>query len=264
MQRIVPGIVLAACWLLLLLSGSFILFWLVVVIIALIGAHEYVKMALPTQTGNSELLVHSISFSLPVMLSGIWYESGVCGGLLFSVFLSISYILARYTRFADSFGMLSRLIFGAVYVGFFAAHLVLLWLLPEGNYWLIILVAITAGSDSGAYYSGRKWGSHKLCRNVSPNKTIEGAVGGAVSGVLIAVIFAFFLLDDINWFVLVPISVVLTGVGIIGDLSESIIKRGTGSKDSGRLLLGHGGILDRIDSMLLSAPVLYYLLTFTG
>ncbi|MBM9605400.1 phosphatidate cytidylyltransferase [Desulfopila inferna] len=264
MKRIVPGIALASCWLFLLLSGSFSAFWLVVVIIALIGAHEYLKMALPSDTGNPELLMLSTSLALPVILSGLWHEAGLCGGLFFSVFLSICYILTNYTRLADSFGVLSRLVFGAVYVGFFAAHLVLLWLVPEGNYWLIILVAITAGSDSGAYYSGRTWGRHKLCRNVSPNKTIEGAIGGVISGLVIAVIFAVFLLDNINWVVLVPMAILLTGVGIAGDLSESIIKRGTDTKDSGKILLGHGGILDRIDSLLLSAPVLYYLLIFTG
>jgi phosphatidate cytidylyltransferase len=264
MKRIIPGLALAGCWLLLLLSGSFPIFWLIVTLIALIGAHEYLRMILPHTTDDAELLLLAASLALPVIFTGLWHEDGLGGGLFFSVFFSICYILVNYSRVNDSFGMLCRLVFGAVYVGFFSAHLLLIRLLPEGNYWLIILVAITAGSDSGAYFSGRKWGRHKLCKNVSPNKTVEGAVGGVISGIVIAVLFAVVLLDNVNWIVLIPMAIVLTGVGIVGDLCESIVKRGTGIKDSGKILLGHGGVLDRIDSMLPAAPLLYYLLIFTG
>ncbi len=264
MKRIIPGLVLAACWLLLLLSGSFSLFYLVIVALAVIGANEYLRMALPEETDSGTLLMHSISLALPVILTGQWDEDGLGGGLFLSVFLSICFILLNYSRLSDSFATLSRLVFGAVYVGFLTAHLLLLWYLPEGNYWLIILVAITAGSDSGAYYSGKNFGRRKLSKHISPNKTIEGAIGGLLSGVVIAVIFAVILLESVNWLVLIPMAMLLTVVGIVGDLCESVVKRGTDTKDSGKILLGHGGILDRIDSMILAAPLLYYLLVFSG
>ncbi len=264
MKRLIPGILLAACWLLLLLAGSFAFFWLTVVTISLIGAYEFLKMVLPSETGELDFFLLTVFMSLPAIFTGLWHEDGLGGGLFLSVFLLACYILFNYSKLTDSFKILSRLVFGAVYVGFFSAHLVLLHLLPEGNIWLVILVAITAGSDSGAYYSGKMFGKHKLCKNVSPNKTIEGAIGGMFSGLAIAVIFAFLLLDSINWLVLVPVSLILVVVGIIGDLCESIVKRGTGTKDSGTILLGHGGILDRIDSLILAAPFLYYLRIFTG
>jgi phosphatidate cytidylyltransferase len=264
MKRIIPGILLAACWLLLLLMGSFAFFWLIVVTICLIGAHEFLKMALPAETADFDLFLLALFLSLPAIFTGLWHEDGLGGGLFLSVFLVVCYILINYSQLTDSFKILSRLVFGAVYVGFFSAHLVLLHLLPEGNLWLVILVAITAGSDSGAYYSGKRFGKHKLCKNVSPNKTVEGAIGGLLCGLSIAVIFAFLLLDSINWLVLIPVSLILVAVGIIGDLGESIVKRGTGTKDSGTILLGHGGILDRIDSLILAAPFLYYLRIFTG
>jgi len=264
MKRIIPGILLAVCWLLLLLLGSFAFFWVTVVVICLIGAHEFLKMALPAETVDLDFFLLSLIISMPAIFSGLWHEDGLGGGLFLSVFLLACYILLNYSKLTDSFKILNRLVFGAVYVGFFSAHLVLLHLLPEGNLWLIILVAITAGSDSGAYYSGKIFGKHKLCKNVSPNKTIEGAVGGMLCGLIIAIVFAFILLDHINWLVLVPVSLVLVAVGIVGDLCESIVKRGTGTKDSGTILLGHGGILDRIDSLILAAPFLYYLRIFTG
>lgn len=264
MKRIIPGILLAACWLLLLLLGSFAFFWLTAVVLCLIGAHEFLKMVLPPETGDVDFFLLTFFLSLPTIFAGLWHEDGLGGGLFLSVFLLVCYLLFNYSKLTDSFKILSRLVLGAVYVGFFSAHLVLLYLLPEGNFWLVILVAITAGSDSGAYYSGKMFGKHKLCKNVSPNKTIEGAIGGMLCGLFIAIVSAFLLLDSINWLVLVPVSLVLVVVGIIGDLCESIVKRGTGTKDSGTILLGHGGILDRIDSLILAAPFLYYLRIFTG
>ncbi|MDJ0623674.1 MAG: phosphatidate cytidylyltransferase [Desulfocapsaceae bacterium] len=264
MKRLIPGILLAALWLLLLLYGSFPLFWLAVITIVVIGAHEYLKMALPASTTDIDFLFFSFLVALPAIFVGMWHEDGVGGGLFLAVFLSICYVLFNYSKLANSLQFLNRLIFGAVYIGFFAAHLVLLHLQPEGNLWLIILVGITAGSDSGAYYSGKKFGKHKLSRHVSPNKTVEGAAGGVICAFLVAVLLAFLLLDQVNWVVLMAASIALVCVGIVGDLCESMVKRGTDTKDSGRILLGHGGLLDRIDSLLLAAPFLYYLRIFTG
>lgn len=255
---------LAGGWLLLLLNGSFPFFWLVMVVVALVGAHEYVRMTIPRLSGDIDFAILSLFLVLPVIFSGIWHEDGVNSGLFFGVMLSMIYVLLHYSSFQDSFSIMGRLVFGTVYVGFCMSHLVLLWLLPEGNLWLVILVAITAGSDSGAYYVGKKFGRHKLCPSVSPKKTVEGAFGGLFFGGLAATLCAIVLIREINWMVLLPMAMILTGVGIIGDLCESIVKRGTDTKDSGTLLLGHGGILDRIDSLLLAAPFLYYMQILAG
>jgi len=264
MKRIIPGILLAVIWLLLLLYGSFPLFWLAVIVMVVIAANEYLKMALPDTTTDIDCLFFSFLLALPAIFAGLWQEDGLGGGLFFAVFLSICYVLFNYAKLENSLQFLNRLIFGAVYIGFFAAHLVLLHLQPEGNIWLIILVGITAGSDSGAYYCGKKFGKHKLSSHVSPNKTVEGAAGGVICAFLVAVLLASLLLDQVNWGVLMAASLALVSVGIVGDLCESMIKRGTDTKDSGRILLGHGGLLDRIDSLLLAAPFLYYLRIFTG
>jgi phosphatidate cytidylyltransferase len=156
------------------------------------------------------------------------------------------------------------MVFGVVYVGVLASYLVLLRQYPEGGSWLVVLSAVTAGSDSGAYYFGSTFGKRKLCPNISPKKTVEGALGGLLCGLVAACVSASLLLDTVDWLFVGMAAVLLTGVGILGDLTESMIKRGTGTKDSGTLLAGHGGVLDRIDSLLLTAPVLYYLLLFVG
>ncbi|MEJ2056339.1 MAG: CDP-archaeol synthase, partial [Desulfofustis sp.] len=130
--------------------------------------------------------------------------------------------------------------------------------------WLIILTAVTAGSDTGAYLVGSKFGRRKLCPSISPNKTVEGALGGIAGGVIAAVVLFFlFSIEAALWFVTL-LAFGLALVGMLGDLIESVIKRGFRVKDSGSLLRGHGGVLDRIDSLLLAGPVLYYILIFSG
>jgi len=136
--------------------------------------------------------------------------------------------------------------------------------LPHGSFWLILLTAIIAGSDTGAYYSGRRFGRRKIFPNISPKKTLEGVLGGIFCGVAFAIVVQLLMGGPISQALLVPVAAFLVLVGIAGDLTESMIKRASGVKDSGTILAGHGGLLDRIDSLLLSAPVLYYLLYFLG
>lgn len=260
MKRIVPGLLIAGFWLLLLLKGPILLFCLVVAVVALIAADEYVKMADKRAVAVWERWLLNGVISIPILTVSLNPRlAALPPALLLSFFSITCYCLYRYKDVEDIYSLFCRLIFGNVYVGLLGAHVVLLRFLPEGGSWLIIASAVTASSDSGAYFVGRAWGKRKLSPNVSPNKTIEGAVGGVLSGLLAAVFFAYLLLPEINWLFLVCAAVVLTVVGIVGDMTESIIKRGTGTKDSGNILAGHGGILDRVDSLLFVCPVLYYL-----
>ncbi len=264
MRRTIPGLILALCWLLLLLKGNFLLFGIIILLAALVGSYEYVQMALKDEVGPAHCYFLSVIFSLPVVW-GVCSPDGASGGGLLTSFAIIAcYVLYKYRDLENSYEFFARLILGLIYVGFLASHLVLLRSLPHGNYWLVLLVGITAGSDTGAYFCGRFFGKHKLCPNVSPNKTIEGAVGGLVVALVISVLLAMWLLPGINLLLVVALTLPLTGAGILGDLCESVIKRGTGAKDSGKILQGHGGILDRVDSMLFAGPLLYYLLVLAG
>jgi phosphatidate cytidylyltransferase len=259
MSRLIPGLALAVCWLLLLLYGPFLLFFLVMALVIMIGAQEYARMAFPEESIFFRAFLVALAL-LPTLCLAFVPALGLPGGLLLSFLLLTGYILYRYSQLQDALLFFSRAFFGVSYVGFLGAHLVLLHQLPEGSSWILVLTAITAGSDSGAYYSGRALGRHKLCPRVSPNKTVEGAMGGLVAAIVVAVIMTLLLRLQASWLFLVPVTILLTGVGIVGDLTESVIKRATGTKDSGTLLGGHGGVLDRVDSLLFAAPVLYYLL----
>ncbi len=263
MNRVIPGLVLAACWLLLLLKGTAMLFALVLIPVLAVGAFEYGKMALSGESLLQPLIVSALSL-LPLFSLFFVPQLGVGGGLFLAFLLLAFWTLAGYREGFDSYGFFSRASFGLLYVGFLGAHLLLLRNLPEGNSWLLVLSGITAGSDSGAYYCGRACGRHKLSPLISPKKTIEGAVGGLVVGMGVAALLAQFLFDTVSWSFLLPVALLLGIVGICGDLTESVIKRATGTKDSGTLLAGHGGILDRADSILFAAPILYYLLLVLG
>jgi phosphatidate cytidylyltransferase len=259
MNRLLPGLALAVCWLLLLLYGSFSPFFLIMSLIISIGAQEYARMVFTEKTLSFHFFFAVLAL-LPALGAGFFSSSGLAGGLFCSFLLLTGYILSCYSQLQDSLLFFSRAFFGICYIGFLGAHLLLLHQLPEGSSWILVLTAITAGSDSGAYYCGRSFGRHKLCPLVSPKKTVEGALGGLVAGVAVAVLMVIFLRLEVSWLFLAPLAIVLTGIGIVGDLTESIIKRATGTKDSGTLLGGHGGVLDRVDSLLFAAPVLYYLL----
>src|SRR4249919_42488 len=127
---------------------------------------------------------------------------------------------------------------------------------PDGHVWLLIALGICWAADTGAYFAGRGFGKHKLSPRISPNKTVEGFVGGLVAAVIAALVAAPFAGATVAQLPLVAIVVVVTvGFSVVGDLFERLLKRHVGAKDSGDLIPGHGGILDRIDSVLAALPV---------
>ena len=126
----------------------------------------------------------------------------------------------------------------------------------NGHRWLLIALMVIWAADSGAYFAGRRFGKRKLSPRISPNKTIEGLLGGMVAAVIVALIGAPLAGATVAQLPLVALVVVVTvGFSVVGDLFESLLKRHVGAKDSGDLIPGHGGILDRIDSVLAALPV---------
>ena len=134
--------------------------------------------------------------------------------------------------------------------------------LPFGQYYLLFMLLFIWSADIGAYFVGRFWGKHKLAPYISPGKSVEGAIGGIVTTLIVAAIcgYFFYVAIDIHYLNLVWLGLVTAWVSILGDLCESLIKRQAIVKDSGNLLPGHGGILDRIDSLLSVAPIFALLL----
>lgn len=155
-------------------------------------------------------------------------------------------------------------LFGTVYIGFMFAYILLLRFIPEQNglFYVLFTVLVTWANDSAAYFIGINFGKHKLSPKISPKKSIEGSIGGLGGGLLAATVLGWYFHKPIGLMLFLGFMVVVAGQ--FGDLVESVIKRNAGVKDSGNFLPGHGGVLDRFDSLLLSAPVVYYIVTYFG
>ncbi|HBI13998.1 MAG TPA: phosphatidate cytidylyltransferase [Desulfobulbaceae bacterium] len=263
MKRLVPGLVMTALWLALLFFGPASLFWLVILSIASYGLLEFYRMTVASPAPGMPALIIVISI-LPVAASITARPEVILGALFLSLFLLILLVLARSSRIDNPLHFFGSGCLGTLYISFSLAHLVLIRSLPQGEGWLLVLTAITAGGDTGAFYIGSTLGRHKLCPQISPKKTVEGAIGGICAGMLCAVATAWYFLPQVSPYLIGLAALLLTVVSIVGDLTESVIKRSVGVKDSGRLLFGHGGVLDRIDSLLIAGPVLYYLLLLPG
>jgi phosphatidate cytidylyltransferase len=147
---------------------------------------------------------------------------------------------------------------GIAYVGLLGAHLVLLRDFPEGEDWLFFALFATFATDTFAYFTGKLWGRTRIAPRISPGKTLEGTIGGYAAGFVAVFVLEWVTEADMTLAETFLLAWVLPGVAMLGDLAESLIKRGAGVKDASELVPGHGGLLDRMDSLLFTVPLVYY------
>jgi phosphatidate cytidylyltransferase len=171
----------------------------------------------------------------------------------------------RGAPFDKMIGSVGATILGVLYIPFLGSHLIALRTGFEpalSAHLLSFFFLVLMGADAGAYYTGRALGKHKLAPTISPGKTWEGVVGGIVAALAMGALAHFWFFRELPLKFILPLAVVMTVLGIFGDLAESALKRGAGAKDAAKLLPGHGGLLDRLDSLLFNAPLLYYFASF--
>ncbi|MCC6544542.1 MAG: phosphatidate cytidylyltransferase [Nitrospirae bacterium] len=178
------------------------------------------------------------------------------------VILCLSCFVFFKANIHDSVTAVSVIIFGVLYVAWPLAHFIPLRGLLNGYNLVFFILIVTWGVDTGAYYTGRHLGRHKLSPDISPGKTVEGAIGGVLSCILSALFARWLVLPELSFNNAVFMGIVFGVISQIGDLSESMLKRGAGVKDSGSLLPAHGGILDRVDSVIFTLPVFYYYIIY--
>jgi len=154
--------------------------------------------------------------------------------------------------------------FGVLYLGLTLGTLSMTRLLPLGEWLIFFLLLVTWASDTGAYLVGTLYGRHRLAPTISPKKTVEGLVGGLIAAIIAGYAARWWFLPELSGLDCLILATLLTIAGLWGDLTESAMKRSVGMKDSGGILPGHGGMLDRLDSLLFAAPVFYYYVTMAS
>ena len=235
--------------------------WLGVGIIAAACAlafHEYA--ALLRARGLAPVALAGVIVLVTTFVEVAWPTIGA-PLLPLAVVAGVGFALQRAGTMESSLTAAATTFFGAAYLGALGGCMAGLLLLPpvqEGPWRIVLLMAVIMTSDSAALFAGQLWGRRKLAPAVSPGKTVAGAIGALVGALPPALLVRTYGLP------LIPVrDAVLLGLGVavaglIGDLAESLMKRWAGIKDSGTLFPGHGGMLDRLDSLLFGAPVLYY------
>ncbi len=261
MQRLLTGIILTPLALLALFKLPGPWWFAVVAVLIDIAVYEYIQIVRGRAPHAPLKLLLAVVPLTALAVSASLFEGGAlldprlhlfAGGLLLSVGLASLVLLSR-VPLAETLDALGILGFGALY---FALPIASLHYLQQADPWLVfLLMAIVFLGDTAAYYVGSAVGRHKMAPVISPKKSWEGAAAGFVTAVAAAAAWSFWKLERIDP-ELLAVAAVTALAAQVGDLVESMIKRGSGVKDSGHILPGHGGILDRLDAMLFAAPVL--------
>jgi phosphatidate cytidylyltransferase len=257
-QRIITGFIGGALFIGFLWIGG-LWFAALISLLAFVAYYELIKMSsiklfsIPSVAGFvylGAILLASLSHQYKGSLFQLDY---------FQVMLSFVFLLLLLTILSKNQFMVEQagvLFIGVFYIGFGFLTFIEARL-DHGLALVLFSLIVIWSTDSGAYFTGRKLGKHKLWPSISPNKTIEGAIGGVVFAILAAVIFQLISTSFENWGYVLMLALIISIGGQIGDLVESGIKRHYQVKDSGALLPGHGGVLDRFDSLLFVFPILF-------
>ena len=258
-QRIITAVIAAALFIPFVIYGQ-LPFTILIYAMAAVGLFEVLKMrgislfSVPGIISLLSLFIILMPNSWSEQIQDITKYSRIEYLFICAILLLIYTVLVKNKFTFDDVGFLLA---SALYVGigfhFFIATR------EEGLAYVVYALVIVWTTDSGAYFIGRKLGRNKLWPEISPKKTIEGFVGGIVVALISVIIFQWIANLDISWIALIVVSIVASIFGQLGDLVESAIKRHYGVKDSGNILPGHGGILDRFDSLLFVLPLLYFL-----
>jgi phosphatidate cytidylyltransferase len=200
-------------------------------------------------------------FYCTILGASFFGADGQSAGLAASLILGGAYLMRVLAEENDkvSVNLLSRYCLGQIYLSFFLSFIMLIKQLDHGANWLFFIVLVTSLNDTAAFYVGSRLGGPKLYPKISPNKTISGFMGGCLVSFIVGGLSANFLPLQFNWFYLALLGLFLGVWGTFGDLFESSIKRAMGIKDTSNILKGHGGVWDRLDSLLFNlAPVYYF------
>ncbi len=258
MRRLVTAAVAVPLLLLVILRGPTSLFLVLVVVFALAGFWELSKMLKSSDSDKTLLPVGYVATGLVTASFYFPRLSFMHASLIALLLIGVGVVMHRRPE-PDNLVAAMGTVFATFYVGALLGSLVGLRMVepdPDGRRWVVFLMTVVFVGDAGAYYVGKSVGKHALAPRLSPKKTMEGLAGDVVFAMAMAVV-----LNEL-WFPGLPIAtvaglgVVLSLLGVVGDLFESFLKRSADVRDTSSLIPGHGGVLDRVDSVLFAAPAL--------
>ncbi len=260
--RMLTGFIMGTIAMGCIILGGIALFLLLAVVIYF-ASKEYVKI-LEHKGFFPSLKIILFAEAILAVITYFDRFDYVAFALTLCTFMAFLWVLFRGRQ--PYIANVATTILGFVYCGYFPLHLQLLRDMHSATYhdglgFVVMMFTAILLTDVGCYYAGTRFGKRKLAPVVSPNKTIEGSIGGAVSAIIGALIVGAFInycFVEVQWYVSVLIGFICTVFAQIGDLCESLLKRDAGVKDSGNSLPGHGGFLDRSDSFIFTIPVMYY------
>lgn len=261
--RLISGVILVILALIFIISGDYVL-WMVSLILSFIGLMELYRVFELHRTqlgwiGYALTIVYYILLQVSVK-SGIQINWLLYLMIVMMVFLFT--MVSKYPKFHSS--QIIQAVFGILYVGVMFSFLYQTRMLPNGTYTVWLIFISSWGCDTCAYCVGKLIGKHKMSPVLSPKKSVEGAVGGVAGTMILTYVYARIFasqmeITHIQVCILTLISAAGALISMVGDLTASAIKRDYHVKDYGKLIPGHGGILDRFDSVIFTAPVIYFL-----
>ena len=263
-KRWITAIVALPLVVLLIYKGGSILFAIFICMVCILALVEYFRIAFnisgkPESSSSFSFQILAYVFGLMIILAAYINSFEIILGLIiFNLILSGLISLRRFKADSSVIKIVARQVLGIIYIPLFLSCMVLIRNDDDGIAWIFFLLTLVFAGDTGAFYVGRLFGRHKLCPAVSPGKTIEGAIGGLAATLGAGLVFMNCFLKSLP---LGPSILFFLSIGVVGqagDLFESELKRYAGVKDSGSILPGHGGILDRIDALLFAAPVAFF------
>jgi phosphatidate cytidylyltransferase len=260
-KRIITGVISVPLLIGIIYLAPTWVFIVLVLFVALIGLSEFYSM---TGAAASDAIIFGNYLVTAGMFCALLAKSPLyIAALPLFVMVPMALYVLNYRDAKPKMGDIARVIMGPFYICVPLVFLAQIARLPQGQWWIFFILAVIFAGDTGSFYFGKWLGKHKLTR-ISPGKTWEGAIGGLLSNAGCAGIYGYLFLPSLSATSAMVLAIIIGISGQIGDLAESMLKRISRVKDSGRILPGHGGLLDRIDSLLFAIPILYLFLSFAG
>ncbi len=260
-KKIRTGIVIVPPLIGIIVWGPSFILPLMVLVATFLGLREFYHLALPESKAVERFVGIGLGMMFTVLAS--FGKPGAASLSVVFILLVLSVLFMGTSRdLALAIPHLGISLFGVLYIGFLLSHVAMTQSLPGGKRWALFLILTVWAGDICALLSGSLFGRHRLYPKISPKKTYEGLMGGIVGSIAVALAFGSLFLPGIGKPVLALLAAGIGILGQFGDFSESMIKRSAHVKDSGNLIPGHGGMLDRLDSFLFSSPFLYYSLIY--